>query len=147
MRTRQNCQRKLSLGLYRVCLLQVAGQVYELKIAHIRRMTALCYRNYVVDSRTIAILTNYFQVSSLLRYTHTFSSFPNISLIVRIFHALLKDYSIRAQKSDPIVTTGSLNKHHLSSHRSSFSTLRLRRLLYGQRACPSRTLYGIFIIS
>ena len=75
-------------------------------------MTALCYRNYVVDSRTIAILTNCFQVPSLLRYTHTFSSFPNISLIVHIFHALLKDYSIRAQKSDPIVTTGSLYQHY-----------------------------------
>ena len=79
--------------------------------------------------------------------SNTFSSFPNISLIVRINHALLIKYSIRAQKSDPIVTTGSLYKHHLSSHRSSFSTLHLRRLLYGQRACPSRTLYDIFIIT
>ena len=58
---------------------------------------------------------------------------------LKIFH--------KSTKSDPIVTTGSLYKHHLSSHRSSFSTLRLRRLLYGQWACPSRTLYGIFILS
>ena len=32
-------------------------------------------------------------------------------------------------------------------HRSSISTLPLGRKLYGQRACPSRTLYGVIMIT
>ena len=46
---------------------------------------------------------------------------------------------IRSSKKTPIGNDRCLKT--VGTHRSSFSTLRIGRLLYGQRACPSRTLY------